>query len=53
MDPPSIHIEDAPNQLDGALLLVSHDLSFIHNTTNIGWEILSHGAESVLEVDRG
>lgn len=53
MDLPSMQcIEDALNQFDGALLLVSHDLSFINNTTNIRWEILSHGEESVLEVNR-
>lgn len=54
MDLPSIQcIEDALNQFDGALLLVSHDLAFIRQTTNIRWEITQDGADPVLKVNRG
>ncbi len=54
MDLPSIQcIEDALKQFNGALLLVSHDRTFIGNTTDIAWEIISNGAESELRVKRG
>gem|GEM_PF-4200226 len=46
------HDHDAERRVGGALLLVSHDLSFINNTTSIRWEICAHDTESVLEVKR-
>lgn len=53
LDLPSIHcMEEALRQFTGALIIVSHDQSFISATTEKDWEIVSCDTGSVLKITR-